>query len=761
MWGMAPVDARSLESRPPAPPIPAFLPARLLLILGVLVSVATGWAAEAGVEAEEDPNASCIDCHSDDTLNMRKDGQTLSLHVTVEQVSRSVHEAFDCTDCHEGLDPDALPHARPMPRVDCASCHEKTATKHPFHSRLALMPMPAGTDTDCAGCHGTHEITAIKDPTFAFLRVRQAESCGRCHELERDHFKASAHGQVLATRPDQAPDCLDCHREPAHVTSSGLADIEQKLAQNRLCGSCHLEEPAVGGRTLRGSGFVASFEHSVHGAALQRGEAGAANCVDCHGAHEMNPAVMTGARVNHREQVVTCGKCHEQEAAQFSDSAHASALMKGSRDAPGCTDCHGEHDILVHTDAASPVHARNVAQQVCATCHDGLRLTRKYGVASHAFQTFADSYHGLAVRGGAVEVVNCASCHSAHAIKSHLDPTSTVHKANLVQTCGQCHPGANTRFTVGSVHVSSTRDGNTGEAVLYWIRTLYLILITVVVGGMVVHNGLDFVKKLRRKLAVQKGLIEEPHVAHRLYLRMTGHERVQHAVLVISFVLLVITGFMLRYPEAWWVGGIRNLSANAFEWRSLLHRVAGVVLVVAGVWHTGYLAFTKPGRELFLALLPRWRDVTDPWKVLRYNVGLAADKPAFGRFSYIEKTEYWALVWGTILMGVTGAVLWFDNTSMGFFTKLGFDIARAIHFYEAILATLAIIVWHFYFVIFNPDVYPMNLAWLTGRMSEREMLEEHPAELARLKALEAKAAARSEGGTAPAPKPDSSTKPTE
>ncbi|MFM9031166.1 MAG: hypothetical protein ACKOTF_10900, partial [Opitutaceae bacterium] len=84
-----------------------------------------------------------------------------------------------------------------------------------------------------------------------------------------------------------------------------------------------------------------------------------------------------------------------------------------------------------------------------------------------------------------------------------------------------------------------------------------------------------------------------------------------------------------------------------------------------------------------------------------------------------------------IVMAVTGGILWFDNTFMGILTKLGSDIARTVHFYEAVLATLAIIVWHFYFVIFNPDVYPMNLAWLTGRLSEREMLEEHPLELPR------------------------------
>ena len=221
-------------------------------------------------------------------------------------------------------------------------------------------------------------------------------------------------------------------------------------------------------------------------------------------------------------------------------------------------------------------------------------------------------------------------------------------------------------------------------------------------------------------------------------------------MLVLSFVALVITGFMLRYPEAWWVVAIRNLSAGAFEWRSLSHRIAGVVLLLAGAWHLGYLVFTRPGRALFHDIRPRWRDLTDPWKVLRYNLGLASTKPLFPRFSYIEKTEYWALVWGTVLMGLTGFVLWFDNTSMGLITKLGFDISRTVHFYEAILATLAIIVWHFYFVIFNPDVYPMNLAWLTGRMSEEELLEEHPLELARLKAAEAVAAQ-------PKPEPNGAT----
>ena len=119
-----------------------------------------------------------------------------------------------------------------------------------------------------------------------------------------------------------------------------------------------------------------------------------------------------------------------------------------------------------------------------------------------------------------------------------------------------------------------------------------------------------------------------------------------------------------------------------------------------------------------------------------WMVGLTKRKPRFGRFSYIEKSEYWALVWGTVLMGGTGMILWFDNTFIGLLTKLGWDVARTVHYYEAWLATLAIVVWHFYMVIFNPDVYPLNWTWLTGKISTAMLRHEHPREYERLRAQE-------------------------
>ncbi len=723
--------------------------------LAVLLLAAPGRAAEVAADpakpAPAVPNSECLDCHEAEFKPRKKGLAPEWIGVKPDVYAHSAHAKLACVDCHTSVK--ETPHATKLPAVQCAACHEKSLKTHAFHPRLGLTPIPAGDDTSCVACHGAHDTVPVKQKEFAFASAAQAETCGRCHEAAAKDYLASAH----AARPEGTrritPDCLGCHQERIASPGPGRTPVELKLAQAKLCESCHVGKPEVAGQSNLGAKFVTSFDHSVHGAALQAGKAASAGCIDCHGAHAMNKAAVAGSRISRARITATCAKCHEAQAREYDTSVHAVALRKGNLDSAGCTSCHGEHDIKLHTDPTAPVNKANLAQQVCASCHASVRLSRRYGLASDTFKTFSDSYHGLAVRGGTLEVVNCASCHGAHAIKSPDDPTSSVNKANLARTCGECHPGANTRFAVGKVHASESQ--REASPWLYWIANFYVALILVVVGGMVVHNLLDFLKKTRHKLAVQKGEAMELPVAHRLYLRMTLNERLQHGVLVLSFTALVVTGFMLRYPEAWWVVGIRHLSGRAFEWRALAHRIASVIMLASGAWHVGYLAFTAPGRKLFREMLPRWRDLTDPWGVLMYNLGLAPDKPAFGRFCYIEKAEYWAMAWGTALMTVTGAILWFDNASMGAITKLGFDIARLVHFYEAVLATLAIIVWHFYFVVFNPDVYPVNLAWLTGKMSEGEMMEEHPLQLEEMKAAE-RAVAEPDADAGPPPPDDSS-----
>jgi cytochrome b subunit of formate dehydrogenase len=219
------------------------------------------------------------------------------------------------------------------------------------------------------------------------------------------------------------------------------------------------------------------------------------------------------------------------------------------------------------------------------------------------------------------------------------------------------------------------------------------------------------------------------------YLRMTLNERIQHLNLAINFTILVITGFALKYPEAFWASPITDVPLG-MTFRGFLHRLSGIATVTLGGYHLLYLAFTARGRRIAIDMIPVWKDAVDLWDTLKNN--LFINRPAkairMGRFNFREKLEYLGLIWGTIVMTVTGFILWFKEEWLYFFPMWTFDVARAIHFYEAILATLTILVWHFYSVILNPDVYPMSWAWITGNLTEHEMELEHGLELEKIKA---------------------------
>jgi cytochrome b subunit of formate dehydrogenase len=152
-------------------------------------------------------------------------------------------------------------------------------------------------------------------------------------------------------------------------------------------------------------------------------------------------------------------------------------------------------------------------------------------------------------------------------------------------------------------------------------------------------------------------------------------------------------------------------------------------MIGISLYHVYYVLFVPRGKQLIRDLLPKLQDLSEFWDMAKFYVALSKSKPKFGRFAYVEKAEYWALIWGVIVMGGTGIILWFNTYFIGKITLLGWNVAEAIHYYEAWLATLAILVWHSYFVIFNPTVYPLNTAFLMGTLTEEEMTEEHPREL--------------------------------
>jgi cytochrome b subunit of formate dehydrogenase len=197
--------------------------------------------------------------------------------------------------------------------------------------------------------------------------------------------------------------------------------------------------------------------------------------------------------------------------------------------------------------------------------------------------------------------------------------------------------------------------------------------------------------------------------------------RWQHAALLTSFIVLVLTGFALKFPDSWFASMLSLGEAK----RHLLHRIAAVVLIGVSIYHMFDLLLAREGRRLLRDLFPTLDDVRGASQNLAYYLGLTMNKPEFPRFNYAEKAEYWALVWGMVVMGVTGVMLWAKVFVGNHLPRWWLDIATAIHFYEAVLATLAIVVWHFYQVFLDPDVYPMNWAWWDGKMTLHHYREEH------------------------------------
>ncbi|HAO78207.1 MAG TPA: hypothetical protein DCQ92_04360 [Verrucomicrobia subdivision 3 bacterium] len=208
-------------------------------------------------------------------------------------------------------------------------------------------------------------------------------------------------------------------------------------------------------------------------------------------------------------------------------------------------------------------------------------------------------------------------------------------------------------------------------------------------------------------------------------VRMTASQRWQHFVLASSFIVLALTGFALKFPDSF----LAKILGSNEMFRRWVHRIAGILLLLVGAYHLIYLLATRDGRRLLADLFPVKKDLADVIDAVRYLAGFTREKPKIGRFGYAEKMEYWAVVWGTLLMGATGLAIWLKIPVTQFLPRWIVVVATTIHYYEALLACLAIVVWHFYHVMFDPDVYPLNTACLDGRISEELQAHEHPLEI--------------------------------
>lgn len=597
-----------------------------------------------------------------------------------------------------------------MSNEDCLACHnDATLTKDENGKQVSLHVDDAAFKASihstygCVDCH-----TDIK--AFPHDPAPVKPLCATCHADQQTAYDHGVHAKAAAAGNTNVAKCQDCHGNVHTILPA--SDPKSKVAHTNIpqtCGACHGQKLTMADSGVTSATF-GSYQQSVHGKAVAGGSEKAAVCTDCHGAHDILGAGDPKSQVFKFNVPATCAKCHGEVAAKYKDSIHGQQIARGNWQSPVCTDCHGIHTIKAPTDPKSAVAAANV-ENTCAACHESVKLSSEFGVAGNRVSSYLASYHGMASKVGSKTVANCASCHGVHDILPSSDPRSKINAAHLAETCGKCHPGANQKFIAAKVHFDGTQKADFGGKVIAMLSKFYIWMIIAVIGGMVLHNIIVF----RKKLILHR--IGHP----RILFRMTLLQRVQHLTLLISFFTLVLTGFALKYPDSWLALAFINEAV-----RSIVHRTAGVVLIAVSLFHIYYVITNPDGRQLIKDMLPDWKDVTDIRDAMRFYLGTSEQRPMFRRFSYAEKAEYWALVWGMFVMAGTGLMIWFKMGVGDRVPGWWIDVAILIHWYEAILATLAIIVWHIYAVIFDPDAYPMNWAWFDGKMSIEHYAHEHP-----------------------------------
>jgi cytochrome b subunit of formate dehydrogenase len=543
----------------------------------------------------------------------------------------------------------------------------------------------------CVDCHTG--VGVEHDPDLP------AVSCSTCHEDIEKEVRASDHEQG-GERPG-ALACTMCHGA-VHtiVPARDERSLMHKKNMPKQCATCHesATPPAVAmGHPSSG------YAQTVHGRAiLERGNMDAASCSDCHGAHNISKPIKPESPTNRLNIATTCSKCHGDVASAYEQSIHGVALARGVKESATCTDCHGEHTILAHDDPQSSVFATAISRETCAHCHAAEKLTSKLGIPGNRVESYSQSYHGLAAEAGETTVANCSSCHGVHDILPSSDPRSSTHATNLPQTCGKCHPGVSAATFRGlTVH------GGPEESVpiIRWVVLFYQIAIPVIIGGMLFHHAVDFFRKLRRHLARER--------VTRRFERWNTIERYEHLFLVVSFIALAYSGFAIKWPKEWWAAPFQWLGGESF--RGNFHRFFALIFVILSIEHMVRVILKPRGRRLITGLAFHIQDVGHALGFFTGKVpSMHAPEPH--GFSYVAKAEYWALVWGSAVMTLTGILLVFKNWTLAHLPAWMPDLATYIHYYEAVLASLAILVWHFYTVIFDPDVYPFDTAMLYGKV---------------------------------------------
>lgn len=367
----------------------------------------------------------CLTCHSAPGFNkVGVKGTLKSLHVDKATLEASVHASNSCLDCHVDFKGQSFPHKPTAQPVQCVGCHHSGNTA------------------------GAPDISHI------------------------DAFADSVHGAAMKKGDPDAPGCASCHGTHDIKPASDPQSMTYRGNVPTTCGGCHFDAAFAKRHKIQS---VKGYTDSVHAKVAMRenGFDAAAVCTDCHGVHDIKAPGEPRSSVGRLRVPDTCGRCHADIRRQYIESIHGKAVATGVLNAPVCTDCHGEHNIVDNSAPQSPVYPTHVVA-TCSKCHENKQIQSQYGLPADRLSSYISSYHGVANKFGDVTVANCATCHGAHGILPSSDPHSAINKANLPKTCGKCHPNAGKNFAVGSIHVIPTAKQ---DRIVFWVRTFYILFV--------------------------------------------------------------------------------------------------------------------------------------------------------------------------------------------------------------------------------------------------------------------------------------------
>lgn len=206
--------------------------------------------------------------------------------------------------------------------------------------------------------------------------------------------------------------------------------------------------------------------------------------------------------------------------------------------------------------------------------------------------------------------------------------------------------------------------------------------------------------------------------------RFTANELAQHWVLMISLTVLALTGLAL-FAHGTWIGKVLMAIEGGMEARGAIHRFFAVVLMLLAGWHFLYVVFTERGHRQLMEMLPRASDFRGFLALLGYYLGRTPEPPPFGRFTPMQKLQYWGAGLGSLMMIFTGLILWFHTQAMAVMPKWVFDITLIVHGYEGLILFILLFGWHLYIVHFSPGNFPMQRTFLSGRISRQRLWQEH------------------------------------